>query len=144
MAQREEASLLTMFCGEVMERWWTWRRLVHLLLLFECGEVIVTYFLVLSMAMKPEVAPEDGKFDFLVSDLEAMFPEGMVNHNVAPVYKEVISLDFVLGRRREDIRLPAFHSDIAASGPLENWLSCLELAVLIGELTALLRTRCLS
>ncbi|CAH8381107.1 unnamed protein product [Eruca vesicaria subsp. sativa] len=42
-----------------------------------------------SMAIKPEVAPKDGKFDFMVSDLEAIFPEGMVDHNVEPVYKEM-------------------------------------------------------
>ena len=44
-----------------------------------------------SMAIMPEVAPKDGKFDFKISDLEAMFPEGMVDHDVDPVYKEVIN-----------------------------------------------------
>ncbi|KAJ0255588.1 Phosphoglycerate mutase family protein [Hirschfeldia incana] len=42
-----------------------------------------------SEAIKPEIAPKDGKFDFKISDLEAMFPEGMVDHNVDPVYKEM-------------------------------------------------------
>ncbi|XP_013589970.1 PREDICTED: uncharacterized protein LOC106298402 [Brassica oleracea var. oleracea] len=42
-----------------------------------------------SMAIMPEVAPKDGKFDFKISDLEAMFPEGMVDHDVDPVYKEM-------------------------------------------------------
>ncbi|KAF3496485.1 hypothetical protein DY000_02056721 [Brassica cretica] len=42
-----------------------------------------------SMAIWPEVSPIDGKFDFNISDLEAMFPEGMVDHNVDPIYKEM-------------------------------------------------------
>ncbi|CAN6899031.1 unnamed protein product [Brassica oleracea] len=41
-----------------------------------------------SMAIWPEVSPIDGKFDFNISDLEAMFPDGMVDHNVDPIYKE--------------------------------------------------------
>ena len=45
-----------------------------------------------SMAIRPKVAPKDGKFNFNISDLEAMFPEGMVDHDVDPVYKEVINL----------------------------------------------------
>ena len=43
-----------------------------------------------SMVIWPEVSPIDGKFDFNISDLEAMFPEGMVDHNVDPIYKEVL------------------------------------------------------
>ncbi|CAG7866059.1 unnamed protein product [Brassica rapa] len=42
-----------------------------------------------SVAIWPEVSPIDGKFDFNISDLEAMFPEGMVDHNVDPIYKEI-------------------------------------------------------
>ncbi|XP_009105525.2 uncharacterized protein LOC103831373 [Brassica rapa] len=42
-----------------------------------------------SMAIRPKVAPKDGKFDFKISDLEAMFPEGMVDRDVDPVYKEM-------------------------------------------------------
>ncbi|ESQ44034.1 hypothetical protein EUTSA_v10006148mg [Eutrema salsugineum] len=42
-----------------------------------------------TIAIKPEIAPKDGKFDFMISDLEAMFPDGMVDHNVDPVYKEM-------------------------------------------------------
>ncbi|CAL9245686.1 unnamed protein product [Arabidopsis halleri] len=42
-----------------------------------------------SIAIKPEIAPKDGEFDFLISDLEAMFPHGMVDHSVDPVYKEM-------------------------------------------------------
>ncbi|KAL0663102.1 hypothetical protein Bca4012_099939 [Brassica carinata] len=42
-----------------------------------------------SMAIRPKVAPKDGKFNFNISDLEAMFPEGMVDHDVDPVYKEM-------------------------------------------------------
>ncbi|KAL1190917.1 hypothetical protein V5N11_025657 [Cardamine amara subsp. amara] len=42
-----------------------------------------------TIAIKPEIAPKDGKFDFMISDLEAMFPQGMVDHNVDPVYKEM-------------------------------------------------------
>jgi len=40
--------------------------------------------------IKSEVAPKDGKFDFKISDLEAMFPEGTVDSNVDMVYKEVL------------------------------------------------------
>ncbi|CAL9245642.1 unnamed protein product [Arabidopsis halleri] len=39
--------------------------------------------------IKSEVAPKDGKFDFKISDLEAMFPEGTVDSNVDMIYKEV-------------------------------------------------------
>ncbi|XP_023638259.1 uncharacterized protein LOC17885261 isoform X2 [Capsella rubella] len=42
-----------------------------------------------SIAIRPEIAPKDGKFDFMISDLEAMFPDGMVDHSVDPVYKEM-------------------------------------------------------
>jgi len=42
-----------------------------------------------SVAIRRELAPKDGKFDFTVSDIETMFPEGMVDHNVDMVYKEV-------------------------------------------------------
>ena len=44
-----------------------------------------------SVAIWPEVSPKDGNFDFNISDLEAMFPEGMVDHNVDPIYKEVLA-----------------------------------------------------
>lgn len=40
--------------------------------------------------IKSEVAPKDGKFDFKISDLEAMFPEGTVDSNVDMIYKEVL------------------------------------------------------
>lgn len=43
-----------------------------------------------TLAIKSEVAPKDKKFDFKISDLEAMFPEGMVDHNVDMIYKEVL------------------------------------------------------
>lgn len=46
------------------------------------------------MAIKSEVVPKDKKFDFKISDLEAMFPEGMVDHNVDMVYKEVLYIAF--------------------------------------------------
>ncbi|CAH2063384.1 unnamed protein product [Thlaspi arvense] len=42
-----------------------------------------------SVAIRRELAPKDGKFDFSISDLEAMFPEGMVDHNVDRIYKEM-------------------------------------------------------
>ncbi|AEE80062.1 Phosphoglycerate mutase family protein [Arabidopsis thaliana] len=42
-----------------------------------------------SIAIKPEIAPKDGKFDFMISELEAIFPDGMVDHSVDPVYKEM-------------------------------------------------------
>ena len=45
-----------------------------------------------SLAIKSNVAPKDGKFDFKFSDLEAMFPEGTFDHNVEMAYKEVLSL----------------------------------------------------
>lgn len=42
-----------------------------------------------TVAIRRELAPKDGNFDFRLSDLEALFPEGMVDHNVDMVYKEV-------------------------------------------------------
>ncbi|VVB06378.1 unnamed protein product [Arabis nemorensis] len=50
---------------------------------FGLCEILSTIFI------KHEIAPKDGKFDFKISDLEAMFPEGMVDHDVDMVYKEV-------------------------------------------------------
>ncbi|CAN7135003.1 unnamed protein product [Brassica rapa subsp. narinosa] len=41
-----------------------------------------------TMAIKSDVVPKDGKFDFKFSDLEAMFPEGTFDHNVEMAYKE--------------------------------------------------------
>ncbi|XP_018460391.1 uncharacterized protein LOC108831336 [Raphanus sativus] len=40
-------------------------------------------------AIKKEVAPKDGKFDFKISDLQAMFPEGTVDINVDMACKEL-------------------------------------------------------
>lgn len=51
-----------------------------------------------SIAIKPEIAPKDGKFDFMISELEAIFPDGMVDHSVDPVYKEVRFWNFVVSR----------------------------------------------
>ncbi|KAF2592536.1 hypothetical protein F2Q70_00044171 [Brassica cretica] len=51
-----------------------------------------------SMAIRPKVAPKDGKFDFKISDLESMFPEGMVDHDVDPVYKEIHLLGLGISR----------------------------------------------
>lgn len=45
-----------------------------------------------TISIPRDIAPKDGKFDFMISDLEALFPDGMVDHNVDPVYKEVCSL----------------------------------------------------
>ncbi|KAF8081374.1 hypothetical protein N665_0890s0012 [Sinapis alba] len=42
-----------------------------------------------TVAIKSEVAPKDGKFDFKISDLQAMFPEGTFDHNVDMAYKEL-------------------------------------------------------
>ncbi|CAN8280227.1 unnamed protein product [Cochlearia groenlandica] len=42
-----------------------------------------------SIAIMRDLAPKDGIFDFSLSDLEAMFPQGMVDHNVDMVYKEM-------------------------------------------------------
>ncbi|KAL0866901.1 hypothetical protein Bca101_046019 [Brassica carinata] len=46
-----------------------------------------------TISIKPEIAPRDRKFEFLISDLEAMFPEGMVDHNAVPAYKEMPQWD---------------------------------------------------
>ena len=53
-----------------------------------------------TISIKPEIVPKDRKFEFLISDLESMFPEGMVDHNAVPAYKEVISLAIDLIIRR--------------------------------------------
>ncbi|XP_010544584.1 PREDICTED: uncharacterized protein LOC104817198 [Tarenaya hassleriana] len=42
-----------------------------------------------TVAIRRELAPKDGIFGFNVSDLEAMFPDGMVDHNVDRIYKEL-------------------------------------------------------
>ncbi|CAN6836906.1 unnamed protein product [Brassica oleracea var. botrytis] len=42
-----------------------------------------------TVAIKSEVAPKDGKFDFKISDLQAMFPEGTVDINVDMACKEL-------------------------------------------------------
>ncbi|KAJ4905323.1 Phosphoglycerate mutase family protein [Raphanus sativus] len=42
-----------------------------------------------TVAIKSEVVPKDGKFDFEFSDLEAMFPVGTFDHNVDMAYKEL-------------------------------------------------------
>ncbi|KAL0668417.1 hypothetical protein Bca4012_031121 [Brassica carinata] len=42
-----------------------------------------------TVAIKSEVAPKDGKFDFKISDLQAMFPEGTVDINVGMACKEL-------------------------------------------------------
>ncbi|KAL1190916.1 hypothetical protein V5N11_025656 [Cardamine amara subsp. amara] len=41
------------------------------------------------VAIRREFAPKDGNFDLRISDLEAMFPQGMVDHSVDMVYKEL-------------------------------------------------------
>jgi broad specificity phosphatase PhoE len=42
-----------------------------------------------TISIPREIAPKDGKFDFMITDLEALFPDGMVDRNVDPVYKEM-------------------------------------------------------
>ncbi|KAL0714879.1 hypothetical protein Bca4012_021858 [Brassica carinata] len=53
-----------------------------------------------SVAIWPQVSPKDGKFDFDISALEAMFPEGMVDHNVEPICQEMPTW----GESEEDCR----------------------------------------
>lgn len=38
-------------------------------------------------AIKPEMAPKDGKFVFNISDCEAILPAGMVDHTVEPLHQ---------------------------------------------------------
>ncbi|CAH8384123.1 unnamed protein product [Eruca vesicaria subsp. sativa] len=52
-------------------------------------KVAIEYGLCEKLKTMSEVAPKDGKIDFKISDLEAMFPEGTVDHNVEMVYKEL-------------------------------------------------------
>ena len=40
-------------------------------------------------AIRPELAPKDGNFDFNLSELEAMLPVGTVDHTVERIYSEV-------------------------------------------------------
>ncbi|GAA0162617.1 hypothetical protein LIER_18668 [Lithospermum erythrorhizon] len=42
-----------------------------------------------SKAIKPEMAPEDGKFNFDISKCESVLPGGTIDHNVEPIYKEM-------------------------------------------------------
>jgi len=42
-----------------------------------------------NVAIRPSVAPKDGNISFDISVLEAMFPAGTVDNNVARVYNEV-------------------------------------------------------
>lgn len=41
------------------------------------------------VAIRPQSAPKDGEFGFKVSELEALFPDEIVDSSVEPVYKEV-------------------------------------------------------
>lgn len=47
-------------------------------------------------AIRPNVAPKDGNFDFNISELEALLPAGTVDHAVEKVYPEVrtVNLNF--------------------------------------------------
>lgn len=69
-----------------------------------------------TIAIKPEIAPKDGKFDFMISDLEAMFPDGMVDHNVEPVYKEVIFRNFSCLCSVSEYRLDSSSNDLLVLG----------------------------
>ncbi|XP_057530512.1 uncharacterized protein LOC130808957 [Amaranthus tricolor] len=40
-------------------------------------------------AIRPELAPKDGNFDFNLSELEAMLPVGTVDHTVERIYSEM-------------------------------------------------------
>ncbi|KAJ0246582.1 Phosphoglycerate mutase family protein [Hirschfeldia incana] len=73
-----------------------------------------------STAIWPQVSPPDGKFDFNISELEAMFPEGMVDHNVDPIYKEVPEWGETVGDCRE--RYVKVVKTLADKYPTENLL----------------------
>ncbi|CAH8383218.1 unnamed protein product [Eruca vesicaria subsp. sativa] len=59
-----------------------------------------------AVAIMRELAPKDGNFDFRVSDLEALFSEGMVDHNVDMVSKEykLFCSDVTMGRVRRRLQ----------------------------------------
>jgi len=40
-------------------------------------------------AIRPNVAPKDGKFGFDISEIEAKLPAGTVDHSFERVYQEV-------------------------------------------------------
>ena len=42
-------------------------------------------------AIRPNVAPKDGKFSINISELEAMLPAGTVDHSAQKVYSEVFN-----------------------------------------------------
>ena len=42
-----------------------------------------------SEAIRPNVAPKDGKFSFNISELAAMLPAGTVDYSAEKVYSEV-------------------------------------------------------
>ncbi|CAH8304701.1 unnamed protein product [Eruca vesicaria subsp. sativa] len=73
-----------------------------------------------SVAIWSNVSPNDGKFDFDISELEAMFPEGMVDHNVDPIYKEMPEWgESVEGCRKRYVKVV---NTLADKYPTENLL----------------------
>ncbi|KAF8081376.1 hypothetical protein N665_0890s0014 [Sinapis alba] len=73
-----------------------------------------------SVAIRRELAPKDGNFDFRLSDLEALFPEGMVDHNVDMIYKEMPEWEETVEGCRE--RYVNIVKALADKYPTENLL----------------------
>ncbi|CAN8280223.1 unnamed protein product [Cochlearia groenlandica] len=73
-----------------------------------------------TIAIKPEIAPKDLLFDFSISELEALFPQGMVDHNVDSVYKEMPQWGETVERCTD--RFLNVVKTLADKYPLENLL----------------------
>ncbi|KAL6981302.1 hypothetical protein U1Q18_022932 [Sarracenia purpurea var. burkii] len=71
-------------------------------------------------AIRSNVAPKDGDFGFNISELEAMFPAGTVDHSVDKVYKELPRWEETVIGARE--RYAHIIKALADKFPLENLL----------------------
>lgn len=47
-----------------------------------------------SQAIRHDVAPKDGHFGFIISELEALLPAGIVDHTAQRVYEEVCGISY--------------------------------------------------
>ncbi|KAJ8747051.1 hypothetical protein K2173_011363 [Erythroxylum novogranatense] len=71
-----------------------------------------------NIAIRPKVAPKDGKFSFNVRELEAMMLNGTVDHSVESVYKELPKWQETDAKKR----YKQIVEELANRYPLENLL----------------------
>ncbi|XP_047338698.1 uncharacterized protein LOC124942276 [Impatiens glandulifera] len=73
-----------------------------------------------SSAIRPTVVPKDAKFDFNISDLEALLPSGTVDHSVTGVYDKLPKWEETDAETRS--RYVNIIKDLADKYPSENLL----------------------